>query len=149
MDLFYFTLGNIEARLRSRLLSINLLIIAASEDLKRYGIDAVLEPFYRDLSELSQVGLNVAIPDGQELNIKGALVAVCADTPAAHEIAGFKEGVWFSFRKCRHCMATFEQMQEYVFEEDFVLRNMETHILPIVVAYEMTLYRIITQQHMV
>ena len=38
-----------------------------------------------------------------------------ADTLAAHSIGGFKIGVGFSLRKCRHCLATQEEMNTKVF----------------------------------
>ena len=31
---------------------------------------------------------------------------MCGDTPGTNFIAGFKEGVGFSLRKCRMCLAT-------------------------------------------
>ncbi len=39
--------------------------------------------------------------NGQK-TIYGALVSVCGDTLAQHELAGFKEGVGFAYSKCRH-----------------------------------------------
>lgn len=38
--------------------------------------------------------------------VHGAVVCVCGDTPASCYISGFKEGVEFSLRKCRQCLAT-------------------------------------------
>ena len=46
--------------------------------------------------------------------IRGALVAFVGDTPAIHQVAGFKEGVSFALRMCRHCMASSEQIQTKV-----------------------------------
>ena len=37
------------------------------------------------------------------------------DTPAVAKVGGFKEGVGFADKKCRHCMATNEQIQSKVF----------------------------------
>ena len=36
------------------------------------------------------------------------------DTPASNYIAGFKEGVGFSLRKCRMCLATGSDISEKV-----------------------------------
>ncbi len=42
-------------------------------------------------------------------------VLLClADTLAAHQLGGFKEGVGFSLRICRDCMATREDIQTKV-----------------------------------
>ena len=44
----------------------------------------------------------------EDLLIKGAILAVLADTQAAHALGGFKVGVGFSLRRCRNCLATME-----------------------------------------
>ena len=38
---------------------------------------------------------------GKEEVITGSVLFVLADTLAAHDIGGFKDGVGFAFRKCR------------------------------------------------
>jgi len=42
--------------------------------------------------------------------VKGAVLAMLADTQAAHAIGGLKIGVGFSLRKCRNCLATKDTM---------------------------------------
>lgn len=49
--------------------------------------------------------------DGCPYNFRGTLLAFVGDTPAVNMISGFKEGVGFAMRKCRHCMATHGQIQ--------------------------------------
>jgi len=51
----YYTLGNINPKYRSQLDAIQLLAIATSPVIKKYGIDAILEPFLDDLQYLEQV----------------------------------------------------------------------------------------------
>lgn len=41
--------------------------------------------------------------DDHDYKVKGTLVAFVGDTPAIHMVGGFKEGVAFAMRKCRHC----------------------------------------------
>lgn len=48
---------------------------------------------------------------GKEIFVKGAVLAVLADTQAAHYLGGFKIGVGFSLRPCRNCLATKETMK--------------------------------------
>lgn len=55
------------------------------------------------------------------------LLAVVADTPASTLLGGFKESVGRAKRKCRHCLADFDQMQTIFTEEEFELRNQEIH----------------------
>ena len=47
--------------------------------------------------------------------MKGAVIAVLADTQAAHSLGGFKIGVGFSLRRCRNCLATKETSSTQVF----------------------------------
>jgi len=48
------------------------------------------------------------------MELKSALLAFLGDTPAAHEIRGFKVGVGFASRKCRVCLAADEAIQTKV-----------------------------------
>jgi hypothetical protein len=73
--------------------------------------------------------------DGHPFNISGkthimhgALLCVVGDTPAVSLVGGFKEGVGFALKKCRHCMANNTQIQEKFTEEEFVLRTLQLHL---------------------
>ena len=57
----YFTLGNILPQHRSQTIAIQLLAIATNPIIKKYGIDAILEPFLEDLQKLEQVSYNSSI----------------------------------------------------------------------------------------
>lgn len=52
--------------------------------------------------------------NGKEVLVKGAVLALLADTQAAHAIGGFKVGVGFSLRQCRNCLATKDTMSTQV-----------------------------------
>lgn len=49
---FYFSLGNMEPKYRSRVASIQLLAIVKKSVLDNYGMDAVLKPFVDDIKKL-------------------------------------------------------------------------------------------------
>lgn len=49
---FYFTLGNLEPKFRSTIVSIQLLGIVKKSVMDMYGIDAVLQPFMDDIKKL-------------------------------------------------------------------------------------------------
>jgi hypothetical protein len=49
------------------------------------------------------------------------------DTPAVAKAGGFKEGVGFADKKCRHCMATNEQIQSKFTEEQFTMRTLDSY----------------------
>ena len=43
-----------------------------------------------------------------------SVLALLADTLAAHQLGGFKIGVGVSLRKCQKCMATYDDVQNKV-----------------------------------
>lgn len=49
---FYFTIGNISPKYRSRLSSIQLLALVKSTLISTYGIDMILKPFVDDIKKL-------------------------------------------------------------------------------------------------
>lgn len=77
-----------------------LLAIAKSTDMDECGVDVILKRIDKDLKLLyNDIKINSA--NGQ-FDLAGAVIAICVDTPAQHELAGFKEGVGFAYSKCRH-----------------------------------------------
>ena len=60
-----------------------------------------------------QDGLTI-FKNGQQYTFRGTVFLALADTQAAHQLGGYKEGVGFSLRKCRDYMATFTDMQTKV-----------------------------------
>ncbi|XP_028297234.1 uncharacterized protein LOC114459068, partial [Gouania willdenowi] len=122
--LIYYTLGNINPKYRSRLAAIRLLAMVKSKDISRC-IDEIFQRINHDLTELCD-GVQLVTANG-ERTIYGALMSVCGDTLAQHEVAGFKIGVGFAYSKCRHCECKFEDMQEQFNEDLFVKRTMASH----------------------
>lgn len=57
--------------------------------------------------------------DEQTIKLRGTLVAVSADNPAANLIAGYKS-LTSAFQKCRACMAVEETMQTKVIKAIYV-----------------------------
>ena len=53
--LFYYTLGNLRPELRSTHRSIQLIACVTTSNLKKYGFKPVLQPFIKDINELSRV----------------------------------------------------------------------------------------------
>ena len=58
--------------------------------------------------------------------LKGSLLCVVGDTPAVALVGGFKEGVGFAEKKCRHCLANNQQIQNYVSEYGLCAHNVLT-----------------------
>lgn len=57
-------------------------------------------------------GYILTLMQDKRVLVKRAVLAMLADTQAAHYSGGFKIGVSFSFRPCCNCMATKEIMKE-------------------------------------
>ena len=128
----YFMLANLDPALRSKLEAINLVAFFESRLLDKYSLDDILKPFISDLQQLNSVSyimcamacimLSVTIKpvgwtftlEDREYHFKGTLVAFVGDTPAVCLAGGYKEGVGMAMRKCRHCMATYNQIQAKV-----------------------------------
>ena len=55
------------------------------------------------------------------------MLAFLADTPASNVGACFKESVGGARKKCRHCDATYETMQECFSEEEFTSQCKQDH----------------------
>lgn len=106
----YYTLGNIDPKFRSKLAAIRLIAIATSKHVDdcTHGVDIVLERLNEDL-QLLYNGVKIQTQDG-EIDLFGAVISLCGDTLAQHELAGFKEGVGFAHSKCRNCECTSEKM---------------------------------------
>ena len=55
IGMFYYTLGNIHPMFRSSLKAIQLVCVAKSFDIKEYGCDSLLKPFFEQIKQLGQV----------------------------------------------------------------------------------------------
>ena len=52
LDMFYYTLGNLSPKLRSKHCAVRLLGIANSQVVKKYGHNAILKPIIEDVQKL-------------------------------------------------------------------------------------------------
>lgn len=126
MAMFYWTLGNIKPCYRSKLSSIFLLAVTPSRNLKRGGLNSLLADFVSTVTQMKTDGLSLELPDGT-VNVKGDLIAVLCDTPAAALMGGFKESTQ-AHRMCRMCYATKDSFSESFREADFTLRTMDSYL---------------------
>ena len=56
--MFYYLLGNIQPKYRSKLKVIQLIAVAKSSMIAKHGVDAVLKPFVEDMKKLEKVDYN-------------------------------------------------------------------------------------------
>lgn len=104
LAMFYFQLANLYPEYRSKLKLINLVAIVEYRYLKKHGMDKILAPFIEDLKRLGRDTVVDLKVHGGVVRLRGALLAVIADTPASQLLGEYKESVGGAKRKCRHCM---------------------------------------------
>lgn len=122
ITLFYATFANIPPEYRSKLQSIFLVAVAKSKYLKKHGVKKLLKDFIETVNIMSSMGLPVEV-NGLNLRVKGAVVMAPADTPAANNLGGFKEGVGFAYKKCRTCLISKNELSRVFRDEYFNLRT--------------------------
>ena len=127
LTMFYYTLGNIPPQFRSKLTSIQLLAIAKTKDVRQFGVDVLLRDFLETLRKLGSGGIVMDL-HGSHRVIEGALLLVLADTPAAHWLGGFKEGVGFARKACRCCDANEATMKSQFTASSFQQRSLAEHL---------------------
>ena len=125
VDLYYYTLGNICPKHRSKLCAIRLLAIVKAEDVSRYGQNKVLTPIINDLNTLANG--HTFVISGKSVELFGAVVSCLGDTEGQHQWGGFKVKVGFSHQKCRNCLCTFVTMQENFRDNCFTQRNIDQY----------------------
>ena len=109
LSAFYMTLGNIHPVLRSQHKSVFLVALCRAKLLKKYGFEGILQPLIEDLQRLENEGVTVE-KDGQQVNLKGTVVATCCDNLASHSIGGFIES-FITLKPCRFCNVTLDSLR--------------------------------------
>ena len=85
---FYFVIGNLSAKFKSRLKDVHLAILSPAYLVGKYGYKKILAPLLEDLQHLETTGINVSF-QGREYLFFGSLSMVIADYLAAHALGGF------------------------------------------------------------
>ena len=125
LDMFYYTIGNLNPKVRSKHCAVRLLGIANAKLVKKYGHNAILRPVIEDIHKLEN-GCPFVV-NGREKVIFGKVISCAGDTEGQHEWGGYKVGVGFAFHKCRHCQCHYDAMQRSFYDYDFHARSKETH----------------------
>ena len=108
---FYFTLGNISPKYRSKLEMIQLLILCKNCVMKKYGFIHVVQRLVDDLHSLETDGLEFEINDGTVKAFHGTIAFILTDNLAAHTLSGLMES-FSTLRSCRFCLTTRDGRQD-------------------------------------
>jgi len=123
ITVFYVTFGNIPPEYRSKLQAIFPIAFVKTKLTKKHGLNKLLQDFIQTVNIMSSGGFTINV-NGTDHNVEGALVIAPADTPASNLIGGFKEGVGFSYKKCRTCKITAREMKTKFSDDKFSYRTM-------------------------
>lgn len=128
LGLFYWTLGNIYSEYRSTLKAINLLAVAKTVLIRKYGVNKILEQFVQEMKLLeNNDGVMISV-NGNLKRFCGSLLFFTGDTLASNYVGGYKEGVSFANRPCRVCMGTKTSIKSTFVESNFEMRNALSHV---------------------
>lgn len=128
---FYYVLLNIPPHLRTKLEAIQLVAMAKTTDLKKYGLGTILKNCIESLQKLHDgIEMTTTSPAGdkQRTLIRGMLGFVLGDTPAAQLLGGFKEGVGQAHKPCRLCEVTKEELPNNSIVNPSTPRDEDEHL---------------------
>ena len=100
IDVFYWTLANIQPQMWSKWSNIHLLGICKTKYLKKHGTKTFLIDFIETLLKLKE-GIQMQVC-GSERCLYGILTAVLADTPATAFITEMKQSTSFAKKAVGH-----------------------------------------------
>lgn len=122
----YFILRNFTPKINSALMNIHLISLFHSEDVKKYGFNAILEPLMCDLKILEAKGINVPFSNEP---LYGTVAQVTGDNLGLHTFLGYVESFSASYF-CRFCLADKELCQTVFSDDDtnITLRCKELHV---------------------
>ena len=117
----YYTLGNIDARCRSVIDPMQLVLLCKEKSIKYFGQEAVFSRLVQDIKFLEEKGICV----NQEV-VKGTILAIVGDNLGSHFIGGFCES-FNSEYYCRYCLRTKDKINEEPPYKEGVYRTIDTH----------------------
>ena len=122
----YFILRNFSPKINSALMNIHLISLFHSDDLKKYGFNALLEPLIQDLKILETNGIDVPYFDEP---LYGTVAQVTGDNLGLHTLLGYVQSFSANYF-CRFCLADKDTCQNVFSDDDgsIILRCKELHL---------------------
>ena len=117
---FYFVLGNIPSKYRSRLKDVQLTLLFPSELTQKYRYHVLIEPLLDDIKVLESTGLHVKFESKCDI-FRGTVTMLVADNVAVHALGGFYCNFSTVKRFCRFCNATKQGLIDDSNRKDWVL----------------------------
>lgn len=118
----YCTLGNIDARCRSQIDPIQLVLLCKEKTLKKIDSQRVFSRLITDLKHLEENG--IVLKNGYV--VKGTVVAIIGDNLGSHYIGGFCES-FSSHYYCRYCLLSKIEIAQGLPYVEGVYRTRESY----------------------
>lgn len=117
----YFVLRNLSPKVNSALMNIHLLALFHTQDVKRYGFNAILEPIVCDIKIHASSGIKLPL---SEEPIRGTIAQVTGDNLGVHTLFGFVQSFSANYF-CRFCLIDKISSQTIFFDDhpDIILRD--------------------------
>lgn len=109
---YYFILGNVSPKVRSKLNMIQLACLCPTEYVKEYGLENVLAPLVRDLKSIEVTDIEIE-RNGVKNTFNKSLSMIVTDNLAAHTIDGFQES-FNILLSCRFCHVTKTEVKSHL-----------------------------------
>lgn len=121
----YFVLRNLSSKVNSALMNIHLLALFHTQDVKRYGFNAILDPIVRDFKILETSGITLPISEDP---VHGTIAQVTGDNLGMHTLFGFVESFNSNYF-CRFCLIDKCASQNIFSDDhpDIILRDRLLH----------------------
>ena len=103
----YYSTLEVQAPLRSKVQSIQLLALIKSEDWKKYGNSVFFKRFIDDMKDLESDGLSIDVPMSQI--VKAGLVYIIGDNLGQHSISELNQ-CFSSGNICRWCLGSYKDI---------------------------------------
>lgn len=115
----YMTVRNLPSQFNSALQNIHLVALFYSDDIKKFGINSVLDIIVKDLKMLETVGI---YDDISQKHYKGTLVSLSHDNLGGNQLFGMVESFSATYY-CRICLSEKTLAQRMNVQDDKLLRN--------------------------
>ena len=118
---FYFTILNLTRKCNSNLKNIFLVASAFCDDIKKYGMDRILEPIVREFKVLETEGILI-----NSQNYFASIAQVTADNLGLHQLFGIK-CCFIGQNLCHLCNANTQMIQSCFQETEFLLTTQTSY----------------------
>ncbi|KAK0140170.1 hypothetical protein N1851_022924 [Merluccius polli] len=125
LGFLYFSIKSLPPQLLSSLKSQFLLAVYKADDIKTYGLDAILRPIVEEIKCLETNGIRITSPDFQGV-VKCTIAQVVGDNLGLNAILGYIES-FSGHHVCRWCSVERTVLRTMTSEDSVLMRSRASH----------------------